>query len=170
MYLPILRFTTGEVNACANSLRVRQDGHPDVPCLDFVVWRSSVWIGSEPMIITRRILEGELPVNQWDSYQVEEENSGLWFCNKMVVLPTFEEFLELSASDRYNSWVLVFDELLRMSLRFVEVKNLLMFKKKYACLTLETFTRFYKEAFRVLSKRLFSSFFDHTSFPSQELQ
>jgi hypothetical protein len=170
MYLPVVRFDSGEISACIDSLMVWNSVHPEVPCLDCVVWRSSVFIGSEPILLTRRFLEGELPINRWNEIQVEEEISGLWTSREMVVLPTFEEFMESSGSDRYNTWVLVFDELLRMSLRFVEVKTHFMLREKYVCLTLETFTRFYKEAFRVLSQRLFSNFFEYVSFPIKEFE
>jgi hypothetical protein len=170
IYLPMVRLDSNEISACIDSLMVWNSSHPEVPCLDCVVWRSCVLIRLEPILFTRRILERELTINRWDEVQFKEEVSGLWKNRDMVVVRSFDEFMDCSCSDRCNTWVLVFNELLMLSLRFVEVKTHYMLSKKYVCLTLETFARFYKEAFRVLSKRLFFHFFEVVSFPIKEFE
>jgi hypothetical protein len=168
MYLPVTMFDSAETGACADSLMVWNSSHPEVPCLECVVWRSCVFVRTEPILFTRRILEGELPINPWNEVQVEDGDSEVWKNRSMVLVPAFNDFIELGSSNRYKSWVIVFDELLMLSLRFVQVRSHYLLNKKYVCMTLETFTRFFKEAFRVLHKRLFSNFFEVASFPIQE--
>jgi hypothetical protein len=75
MYLQVARFDSIEAEACADSLMVWNSSHPGVPCLDCVVWRSCVFVRTEPILFTRRILEGELPINPWNEVQVEDEES-----------------------------------------------------------------------------------------------
>jgi hypothetical protein len=47
-----------------------------------VVWRSIVTFGFKVVPLARRVLEGEIPVNRWDEFQV---NMAVMICRVLVI-------------------------------------------------------------------------------------